>query len=382
MRGRTRMKNTLGIIIGFDSNNDLRELSEHRPVASVPFGGRYRVIDFMMSNLVNSGCYQVAVLMRDKYQSLLDHLGSGKDWDLSRKRGGMFLLPPNAFAPKSSPLVTENYRTSLEALGSISDMLNKNKSEHVLICSADIVANIPLDEVMKEHKKSEADVTIVCTKNPEGGAFDMFLDLSPRHEVEDIRNGDNMGGKCKYKSMGIYIMKRKYLQSLLSDCVTHNLRSFERDAMQHVFKRGDKVHGYVFDKYSAKIENVKGYFSASMDMLDKDIRDQVFLKNRPILTKIYDEAPTYYGEDAEVSDSLIADGSRIEGTVENSIIFRGCTIAKDAVVKDSIVLPNSSIGEGVELSYVVTDKGVTVRENRKMMGSATYPVAIAKNATV
>lgn len=376
------MKNTLGIIIGFDSNNDLRELSEHRPVASVPFGGRYRVIDFMMSNLVNSGCYQVAVLMRDKYQSLLDHLGSGKDWDLSRKRGGMFLLPPNAFAPKSSPLVTENYRTSLEALGSISDMLNKNKSEHVLICSADIVANIPLDEVMKEHKKSEADVTIVCTKNSEGGAFDMFLDLSPRHEVEDIRNGDNMGGKCKYKSMGIYIMKRKYLQSLLSDCVTHNLRSFERDAMQHVFKRGDKVHGYVFDKYSAKIENVKGYFSASMDMLDKDIRDQVFLKNRPILTKIYDEAPTYYGEDAEVSDSLIADGSRIEGTVKNSIIFRGCTIAKDAIVKDSIVLPNSSIGEGVELSYVVTDKGVTVRENRKMMGSATYPVAIAKNATV
>ena len=376
------MKNTLGIIIGFDSNNDLRELSEHRPVASVPFGGRYRVIDFMMSNLVNSGCYQVAVLMRDKYQSLLDHLGSGKDWGLSRKRGGMFLLPPNAFAPKSSPLVTENYRTSLEALGSISDMLNKNKSEHVLICSADIVANIPLDEVMKEHKKSEADVTIVCTKNPEGGAFDMFLDLSPRHEVEDIRNGDNMGGKCKYKSMGIYIMKRKYLQSLLSDCVTHNLCSFERDAMQHVFKRGDKVHGYVFDKYSAKIENVKGYFSASMDMLDKDIRDQVFLENRPILTKIYDEAPTYYGEDAEVSDSLIADGSRIEGTVKNSIIFRGCTIAKDAVVKDSIVLPNSSIGEGVELSYVVTDKGVTVRENRKMVGGATYPVAIAKNATV
>ncbi len=376
------MKNTLGIIIGFDSNNDLRELSEHRPVASVPFGGRYRVIDFMMSNLVNSGCYQVAVLMRDKYQSLLDHLGSGKDWDLSRKRGGMFLLPPNAFAPKSSPLVTENYHTSLEALGSISDMLNKNKSEHVLICSADIVANIPLDEVMKEHKKSEADVTIVCTKNTEGGAFDMFLDLSPRHEVEDIRNGDNMGGKCKYKSMGIYIMKRKYLLQLLADCVTHNLRSFERDAMQHVFGRKDKIHGYVFDKYSAKIENVKGYFTASMDMLDKDIRDQVFLKNRPILTKIYDEAPTYYGENAEVSDSLIADGSRIEGTVENSIVFRGCTIAKDAVIKDSIVLPNSKIDQGVELSYVVTDKGVTVRENRKMMGSATYPVAIAKNATV
>ena len=376
------MKNTLGIIIGFDSNNDLRELSEHRPVASVPFGGRYRVIDFMLSNLVNSGCYQVGVLMRDKYQSLMDHLGSGKDWDLSRKRGGLMMLPPNAFAPKSSPLVTENYHTSLEALGSVSDMLQKSKCEHVVVCGADIIANIPLDEAMREHKKSGADVTIVCTKNGDGGAFDMFLNLSPRHEVSDIRNGDNAGGKCKYKSLGIYIMKRKYLLDLLSDCVTHNLHSFERDAMQHVFNRGDAIQAYVFDKYAAKIEDVKSYFSASMDMLDKDIRDQVFLKNRPILTKIHDSAPTYYGEDAVVSDSLIADGSRIEGTVENSIIFRGCNIAKGAVVKDSIIMQSGIISEGVELSYVVTDKGVTVRENRKMMGHATYPVAIAKNTIV
>ena len=376
------MKNTLGIIIGFDSNNDLRELSEHRPVASVPFGGRYRVIDFMLSNLVNSGCYQVGVLMRDKYQSLMDHLGSGKDWDLSRKRGGLMMLPPNAFAPKSSPLVTENYHTSLEALGSVSDMLQKSKCEHVVVCGADIIANIPLDEAMREHKKSGADVTIVCTKNGDGGAFDMFLNLSPRHEVSDIRNGDNAGGKCKYKSLGIYIMKRKYLINLLSDCVTHNLTSFERDAMQHVFNRGDAIQGYVFDKYVAKIEDVKSYFSASMDMLDKDIRDQVFLPTRPILTRIRDEAPTYYGEDAVVSDSLIADGSRIEGTVENSIIFRGCNIAKGAVVKDSIIMQSGIISEGVELSYVVTDKGVTVRENRKMMGHATYPVAIAKNTIV
>ena len=376
------MKNTLGIIIGFDSNNDLRELSEHRPVASVPFGGRYRVIDFMLSNLVNSGCYQVGVLMRDKYQSLMDHLGSGKDWDLSRKRGGLMLCPPNAFAPKSSPLVTENYHTSLEALGSVSDMLQKSKCEHVVVCGADIIANIPLDEAMREHKKSGADVTIVCTKNTDGGPFDMFLNLSPRHEVNDIRNGDNAGGKCKYKSLGIYIMKRKYLLDLLSDCVTHNLQSFERDAMQHVFNRGDSIQAYVFDKYVAKIEDVKSYFSASMDMLDKDIRDQVFLKSRPILTKIHDSAPTYYGEDAVVSDSLIADGSRIEGTVENSIIFRGCNIAKGAVVKDSIIMQSGIISEGVELSYVVTDKGVTVRENRKMMGHATYPVAIAKNTIV
>lgn len=376
------MKNTLGIIIGFDNYNDLRELSEHRPVASVPFGGRYRVIDFILSNLVNSGCYQVGVVMRDKYQSLMDHLSSGKDWDLSRRRGGMMLFPPNAFAPKSSPLVTENYRTSLEALGSISDMLQKSKAEHVLISNADIIANIPLDEAMRVHKDSGADVTIICTKDSEGGAFDMFMNLSPRHEVNDIRNGDNMGGKCKYKSLGMYIMKRSYLIDLLSDCVTHNLTSLERDAMQYVFNRGDAIHAYVFDKYVAKIEDVKSYFAASMDMLDKDIRDQVFLKSRPIMTKIHDQSPAYYGEEASVSDSLIADGTRIEGTVVNSIVFRGTKIEKGAVVRDSIIMPSCTIHEGVQLDYVVTDKGVTIRENRKMMGHATYPVAIAKGATV
>lgn len=376
------MKNTLGIIIGFDNHNDLRELSEHRPVASVPFGGRYRVIDFMLSNLVNSGCYQVGVVMRDKYQSLMDHLSSGKDWDLSRRRGGMMLFPPNAFAPKSSPLVTENYHTSLEALGSISDMLHKSKAEHVLISNADIVANIPLDEAMRAHKESKADITIICTKDSDGGAFDMFMNLSPRHEVNDIRNGDNLGGKCKYKGLGIYIMKRTYLIDLLSDCMTHNLSSLERDAMQYVFNRGDAINAYVFDKYVAKIEDVKSYFSASMDMLDKDIRDQVFLASRPIMTKIHDEAPTYYGEDACVSDSLIADGSRIEGTVENSIIFRGCKVAKGAVVRDSIIMPSGTICEGVQLDYVVTDKSVVIRADRKMMGYATYPIAVAKATTV
>ena len=376
------MKNTFGIIISFDNDSDMRELAEHRPVSSIPFSGRYRIIDFMLSNFVNSGCTQVGILMRDKYQSLMDHLGSGKDWDLARKRGGMMMFPPNAFALKSSPLVTENYHTSLEALGSISDMLNKNKCEYVAIASGDIVANIPMDEVLKKHKECGADLSIVCVKNSAGTAHDSYLNLSPRHEVVDIRYGDNLGGQCKYKALGIYVMKRKMLIELLSDCVTRNMHHFERDAIQYLFKNGKKIHGYVFDKYSVQVENVKGYFASSMDMLDKEIRDQVFLPTRPILTKIRDEAPTYYGEDAVVNDSLIADGCTIEGTVENSILFRGVHVAKGAVVKDSILMSGCNVGENVELSYVVADKNVNIRADRKMMGHATYPVAIAKDAIV
>lgn len=376
------MKNTLGIIISFDNDSDMRELAEHRPVSSIPFSGRYRVIDFMLSNFVNSGCHQVGILMRDKYQSLMDHLGSGKDWDLARKRGGMMLLPPNAFAPKSSPLVTENYHTWLEALGSISDMLTKNKSEYVIIAGGDIIANIPLDKVLKKHKECGADVSIVCVKSSEGTAHDTYLELSPRHEVVDIRYADNMGGKCKHKALGIYLMKRELLLELLSDCVTRNMHHFERDAIQYLFKGGKKIHGYVFDKYAVQVETVKGYFASSMDMLDKEIRDQVFLPERPIFTKIRDEAPTYYGEDAVVNDSLIADGCVIEGTVENSIVFRGVHVDKNAVVKDSIIMSNGEIGENVELSYVVADKNVKIRPERKMMGHATYPVAIAKDSIV
>ncbi|MDO5547533.1 MAG: glucose-1-phosphate adenylyltransferase subunit GlgD [Eubacteriales bacterium] len=376
------MKNTLGIIISFDNDSDMRELAEHRPVSSIPFSGRYRIIDFMLSNFVNSGCHQVGILMRDKYQSLMDHLGSGKDWDLARKRGGMILLPPNAFAPKSSPLVTENYHTWLEALGSISDMLTKNKSEYVIIAGGDIIANIPLDSVLRKHKECGADVSIVCTKSSEGTAHDTYMELSPRHEVVDIRYADNMGGKCRHKALGIYLMKRELLLELLSDCVTRNMHHFERDAIQYLFKAGKKIHGYVFDKYAVQIESVKGYFASSMDMLDKEIRDQVFLPERPIFTKIRDEAPTYYGEDAVVNDSLIADGCVIEGTVENSIVFRGVHVDKDAVVKDSIIMSNGEIGENVELSYVVADKNVKIRPERKMMGHATYPVAIAKDAIV
>ena len=376
------MKNTLGIIISFDNESDMHELAEHRPIASVPFSGRYRIIDFMLSNFVNSGCYQVGILMRDKYQSLMDHLGSGKDWDLARKRGGMMLFPPNAFAPKSSPLVTENYHTSLEALGSISEIFRKNKSEHVIIANGDIIANIPLDEVLRKHKETGADVSIVCTKNREGTAHDTFLELSPRHEVTDIRYGDNLSGKCKHKSLGIYVMKRELLNQLLSDCVTHNLRSFERDAMQYLFTQGRQIHGYVFDKYAVRVEDVKGYFASSMDMLDKELRDQVFLPDRPIFTKIRDEAPTYYGDEAVVNDSLIADGCKIEGKVENSIVFRGVHIAKGAVVKDSIIMQSGNVGENVELSYVIMDKNVTIRADRKMMGHATYPVAVSKDAIV
>ena len=376
------MKNTLGIIISFDSANDLRDLTLHRPVASVQFGGRYRAIDFMLSNLVNSGCTNVGILMRDKYQSLMDHLGSGKDWDLARKNGGMMLLPPNAYATKSSPLVTENYRTSLEALGSVADMLNKSKTEHVLICRGDLIANIPLDDVLAAHKESGAEVTIVCKEDASQSPFDLFLSLDPNGAVVDMRNGDNYGGKCAYKSMGIYIMKRTYLIGLLSDCLTHNLRGLESEALPYLFRENAAMKGYVFHPYAAKLEDVKGYYDANMDMLDKCKRDQVFLKDRPIFTKVHDSTATVYGENCEMNDSLIADGCVIKGKVENSVIFRDVVIEEGAVVKNCILMEHTRVSADTELNYVIADKSVTFSKGASMSGRESYPIVIAKGEKV
>ena len=223
------MKSVLGIIIAFDNDNDLRELTEHRTVAAVQWGGRYRIVDFMLSNMVNSGIYRVGILMKDKYQSLIDHVGNAKDWDLSRKNSGVTILPPYSYSKKASPLVTGEYRGKIDALAGAVDFLQKNKADYVVIADGDIVANIPLDEVIERHEKSGADLTMVCTKKQKDSPFTTYVELNRKKEAVDIRVGDSNDGKCKHVSLGVYVMNRQYLIHMLSDCVTHNCIHFERE---------------------------------------------------------------------------------------------------------------------------------------------------------
>lgn len=375
------MKNVLGVIIAFDNDNDLREITEHRTVGAVQWGGRYRVIDFMLSNMVNSGIYRVGVLMKDKYQSLIDHIGSAKDWDLSRKNSGVTLLPPYSFSKKSSPLVTGQVRGKIDALAGAVNFLQKNKAEYVVLADGDIVANVPLDDVIDRHEKSGADLTMVVTKKQKDSPYTTYVELNRRKEAIDIRVGDSNDGQCKHVSLGIYVMSRQYLIHMLSDCVTHNCTHFEREFLTRALIDG-KVNGYLFNDYAVKIEDTFDYFRSNMDMLDKEVRDEVFLRNRPILTRIKDEAPTYYGEKACVEDSLIADGCIIEGHVQNCIIFRDVKIEKDAQLKNCIVMEGGRVLSGASLNHVITDRDVIVREGRTMMGQEDYPITIAKYATI
>ena len=370
------MNNILGIIVAFDNDNDLREITEHRTVAAVPWGGRYRVVDFMLSNMDNSGIYRVGVLMKDKYQSLIDHIGNAKDWDLSRKNSGVTMLPPYSYSKKASPLVTGEYRGKIDALAGAVDFLQKNRADYVVIADGDIVANIPLDDVIDRHVKTGADLTMVVTKKQKDSPFTTYVELNRRKEAVDIRVGDSNEGKCKHTSLGVYVMSRPYLIHLLSDCVTHNCIHFEREFLTRAMIDGT-VGGYLFNEYAVKIEDTADYFKSNMDMLDKDVRDEVFLRTRPISTRIKDESPAYYGDKAVVEDCC-----HIEGRVANSVLFRDVVIEKGADVENCIVMEGGRILSDSSLRHVICDRNVTVREGRTMMGHETYPITIAKTSTV
>lgn len=375
------MKSVLGIIISFDEYCELRDITDHRAIAAVPFGGRYRIIDFMLSNMVNSGITDICVLMREKYQSLMEHLGSGKDWDLSRKRGGLTLIPPYAFSQKASPLMTGEYRGKIDALAGCIDLISNSTCEYVIVSDSDIIANIDLNKALQMHEESGKDMTFICQKSNTVKTHDLFVNIDEDGEIKDISLGDDGNGKFIYKALGISIMKRTTLLSIIAKCVTKNLKDFEHEVIPYLQKT-NSMNAYILNNYSVKITDTNSYFNANLDLLERNIRYQLFLKSRPIFTKVYDEEPTYYSDEANVTESLIADGAHIEGSIENSIIFRDVIVKKGAVVKNSVIMTSSIIGQDSSTENIIIDKNVTIRKGRKLMGQLSYPVVISKNVIV
>ena len=372
------MKDILGVIFAFDTESDLRELTDQRSIASVPFGCRYRVIDFMLSNMINAGIDDVAVLLQDKYRSLLDHIGSGKEWDLARKRGGLILMPPYAYGGKNHGY----YRGKVDALAGMLNFFKRSKHQYVVLSECDIVANIDLDGAIEHHVESGADITALCIPAARDHTGKVFFTLEEEGRVSDICVGSACGAEENiYEGLGVYIIEKEKLVELITSCISRNLYNFEGDVLQRGLRVLD-IRGAVVESYAVKINSPATYFDASMKLLDKSIRDVLFLRSRPIYTKLRDEPPTYYGEESFVAESLIADGCIIEGHVENSIIFRGVNIAKGAVVKNCIIMQDSRVMSGANLRYIMADKDVVISEDAMLAGLDTYPVAIAKSAVI
>lgn len=364
-----------GILFAYRANPQLRELSQHRNTCSIPYGGRYRIVDFMLSNMVNAGVADIGMIVHANYQSLLDHVGSGKDWDLSRKHGGLRILPPFSYANKKHD---GDYHGRMDALGGIYSYLEKIRQDYVVLAGGDVAVNLDLADAFAYHLKTGADITAVCTPYPKGEARESnYFTVDENNVITDVSVHPVNAMGCE--SMEIYIMSKTLLLSLVEHCSAHNIPSFSQGVLQTMVKKL-KIMSYCFEGYSARLQSVSGYFATSMELLNPDVKHDLFA--RPVRTKDQSNPSTYYGPDSKSVNSLVADGCIIEGEVENSILFRGVKVEKGAKVSNCILMQSTVIHKDAVLKYAITDKNVQVNQGRMLMGHETYPLAIAKNAIV
>jgi len=371
------MNNLHGIIFSYLANPDLRELTLHRNTCSLPYGGRYRLIDFMLSNMVNAGISDVGMIVRANYQSLLDHLGSGKDWDLSRKHGGLRILPPFSYTEKQEGV----YRGRMDALAGVRSYLQNIRQDHVVLAGGDMAVNLPLADVYEQHIRSGADITAVCTAQTMGiSTKSDYLLVGANDRITDV-SIHPAAAQEGYTSLEVYVLSKELLLSLVDHCAAHNIASFSGGVLQSMVDKL-KICPYVFDGYAARIQSVSDYFARSMELLDPAVRAQLFAPERPIRTKDQSNPSTYYGPGAKAVNSLVADGCIIEGEVENSVLFRGVRIEKGAKVSNCVLMQGTVIQAGAMLKYAIADKNVRVNPGRMLMGHNTYPLAISKNEIV
>ncbi len=371
------MKNKMmmGIIFGNTHDDLLKELTEQRAISSLPFGGRYRLIDFSLSNLVGADVERVAVLTNSNYKSLMDHVGSGKSWDLARKHGGLYIMPP--YASTGAGANTDK----VSSLHGILGFLHHSDEQYVAICDGDVVSNINMKDMFATHIEKGADITIAyCNGEAPKGENDVLsFTFDGEGKITEAAVAQRYA-ECDY-SLDIVIMKKELLIQLVEDAMSRNRKSYERDILLEACKTHN-VYGYKVEGYSAVIDGMHNYVKASMDLLDKKVRDDLFGQKRPVYTKIRNEMPAKYGLDSKVSNSLVADGCIIEGTVENSILFRGVKVGKDSVVKNCILMQSTDVGEGVSLEHVCTDKNVKICDRRTLVGTPAYTVFIRKGSEV
>ena len=378
------MKDVMGIVYTSKDDLTLRELTSQRAVAAVPVAGRYRIIDFGISNLVNSNIRNVGIIAQKNYQSLMDHLGSGKEWDLHTRNNGLFILPPY--------LTRENggeYAGILDALRANFDYLRRSTQEYAILTTSDYVMTTSLEPMIQQHIKSGADITIMYQQvTPQLTEFSassknnhVYMDIAEDGTVKDLEINPNAASYGNM-ALNVIMIKRTLLIYLVDQAISQGLHDLEADVLRPAAHSGSmKILGYEEKSYYRRVETIRGYFNLNMDLLKQGVFEEVFGKT-PVYTKTRDSVPTIYRESAKVANSLIADGCVIDGTVEDSVVFRGVVVGKGAKLKNCVILQDCYIEDGVELENVICDKAVTIRKGERLVGPKQYPIVIGKNVTL
>ncbi len=374
----------LGIIFPNSYDNQIPSLCNERLMASIPFASRYRMIDFLLSSMVNCGIENISVIVRKNYRSLMRHLGAGREWDLARKNGGLNIVPP--FAEKTVKV----YNGRVEALASIIDFLKTQKEKYVFISDANIVSNFNYKAMLEAHKVSGADVTIAYKREEIPYGFmnlqpnmttDLYytLRLDENSRVEHIHTNPKDTGVQNF-SMNIYLIERELLIKEVQRAYAHGYVYFERDILAPKLDTL-KVHGFQYEGYTARISDIMSYYTENMKLLDDENLDALFGPS-PIYTRVRDDNPTRYMAKAKVKNTMVADGCVIEGEVENCILFRGVKIGKGTVVKNSIIMQDTTIMGNAEINYVITDKEVTISAGKELRGNDSFPIFVPAYKTI
>lgn len=373
------MKNSMGIILTGENDVDLKELSQFRSVAAVPIAGRYRIIDFILSNMVNSGLRNIGLITQKNYHSLMDHLDSGKEWDLNRKKDGLFILPPYVSSQN-----TGWYKGDVDALHNVISYIRRSTQKYVILSSSHIICNLTFENAFQFHMDRNADITVLYTEEKEDRQQELsrytMLEIRADGRVQDIEVNPSMP-KTNKAFMEIYIMEKSLLEYLVEECIAHGNYDFVRDIL---LKKLDllKIFGYAYNGYVARIDSIRSYYRHNMDILDPVLRYELFFRSGLIYTKVKDEVPAKYGENVNISNCMVADGCIIDGDVKDSILFRGVRIGKGAQIKNCIIMQDSEVQDNAILEHVILDKGVMIHRGRRLTGQDTYPVVIGKGTVI
>lgn len=365
-----------GIIFAYSSSPELGALVNARTAASLPFCGRYRLIDFALSSLRNADIYDVGVIMQRDYQSLLDHIGSGKAWDMSRKDGGLRMLPPFGLPDYHRG----NYTGTIEAINAVAAYIKDIKQSHVVLLLGNLAANIDLDAAIKKYLASGADMLAICADHDPDGVHHRYVTDENGFVTKVLYDREGAGEGVP--SLEGFIVRKDTLIDLMDKCKALNYYRFHKDAIALYLAEGGKMSTYVHPGYAVAVRTVSAYYKSSMDMLKLENRARLFPSERPVRTRNIEGVSTYYGEEALSENSLVADNCIIDGSIKNCIVFSGARIAKGAQLENCIIMRGCEIGEGTKLQYVIADKHVHFDPETVLTGNEKLPIVVPKGSAI
>ena len=364
----------LGIILAGGNSSRMQNLSDKRAISAMPVGCSYRSIDFALSNMTNSNVQTVAVLSQYNARSLNEHLNSSKWWDFGRKQGGLFVFTPT--------ITKENslwYQGTADAIYQNLEFLKSSHEPYVVIASGDCVYKMDYNKVLEYHIAKRADVTVVCTTCDNPSEIERFgvLRMNEDCRIEEFEEKP-MVSSYNTISTGIYVIRRRQLIELIERAALEGRHDFVNDILIR-YKNLKRIYGYKTDAYWSNISTAEAYYRTNMDFLRHDIRNYFFKQEPSIKTKIDDLPPAKYNPGAVVKNSLVSSGSIINGTVENSVLFKDVYVGNNCVIKNSVILNNVYIGDNTRIENCIVESRDTIRANSYHCGEDGIKIVVEKN---